>query len=634
MDNNSELESTIYVQDIDIYLNYLRHEFQIKYKNKGLTTEIFFFQSYKLIDNNSLFNYAYIYNYYESLLFFPSYYRINIILTERYFLSRISEKIIGAEFFFGTYNGTIIYEITPDILFIDTNDLKFNVYLVDYNIISYKGKQIFENETRKTIEKYISIENKKNSFLICLSKNEKQKLKNDNFETPIFHFIIHPCYCFKDEDYKNIESIVDSRYEFENKINMEKIDEIKEKYFKDQNIYYDSYFTHYIKNRKSKIQRTINVLLSKSNSEKAKNILSSFIPEKNNEMYDDIILKNYIVAETINNNETNELYVSIPVNKNYIEIIYKRLSKHIKSEMNFFKSSLLHYNSLINDNISLSTSSDFQVNEEIMIEYYKNCFENLIKSEIDLYNDKIYQLMEKYQSSIKEYVNNNEKTILEKIKSIIFTTDNDYQYLLTSYENILIYLKDETKEIIKSIDNLNMNLFTSLNTVLKNHGISSKNYDQIISELKIKLDLENSLKSLYSKRIKEFKQIGISLGISSTLGIATTGFVFGLNSFCNFIGTQIITGSLVGPVGTVAGATVGTITFLGQTIYLQKKNKNHLIQLENDLKNAINCTLDINLNNVINAFEENKCYIEKNLVQIKIFIDILVNRAIMSKSNY
>ena len=179
-----------------------------------------------------------------------------------------------------------------------------------------------------------------------------------------------------------------------------------------------------------------------------------------------------------------------------------------------------------------------------------------------------------------------------------------------------------------------MNLFTSLNTVLKNHGISSKNYDQIISELKIKLDLENSLKNLYSKRIKEFKQIGISLGISSTLGIATTGFVFGLNSFCNFIGTQIITGSLVGPVGTVAGATVGTITFLGQTIYLQKKNKNHLIQLENDLKNAINCTLDINLNNVINAFEENKCYIEKNLVQIKIFIDILVNRAIMSKSNY
>ena len=99
MDNNSELESTIYVQDIDIYLNYLRHEFQIKYKNKVLTTEIFFFQSYKLIDNNSLFNYAYIYNYYESLLFFPSYYTINIILTERYFLSRISEKIIGAEFF-------------------------------------------------------------------------------------------------------------------------------------------------------------------------------------------------------------------------------------------------------------------------------------------------------------------------------------------------------------------------------------------------------------------------------------------------------------------------------------------------------------------------------------------------------
>jgi hypothetical protein len=56
--------------------------------------------------------------------------------------------------------------------------------------------------------------------------------------------------------------------------------------------------------------------------------------------------------------------------------------------------------------------------------------------------------------------------------------------------------------------------------------------------------------------------------------------------------------------------------------------------LENDLKNAIQISLDYDLLNIQYAFEENKCYIERNLVQIKIFIEILVNRAIMSKSNY
>ncbi len=133
MDTYSELESSIYVQDIETYLDILRHEFDIKFKNANLITELLFFQTYHLVDNNSLFNYLYIYNYYQSLLFSPSYYSINIILTERNYLSRLSEKIIGSDFFFGTYNGTIIYEITSDILFIDTSDLKFNLYSVDWN---------------------------------------------------------------------------------------------------------------------------------------------------------------------------------------------------------------------------------------------------------------------------------------------------------------------------------------------------------------------------------------------------------------------------------------------------------------------------------------------------------------------
>ena len=63
MDTYSELESTIYIQDIGIYLDILRHEFNIKFKNPNLMTEILFFQTYHLVDNNSLFNYTYIINH-------------------------------------------------------------------------------------------------------------------------------------------------------------------------------------------------------------------------------------------------------------------------------------------------------------------------------------------------------------------------------------------------------------------------------------------------------------------------------------------------------------------------------------------------------------------------------------------
>ena len=635
MDTYSELESTIYIQDIGIHLDTLRHEFNIKFKNPNLMTEILFFQTYHLVDNNSLFNYTYIYNYYQSLLFSPSYYIINIILTERNYLSRLSEKIIGSEFFFGTYNGTIIYEITSDILFIDTSDLKFNLYLVDWNIISHKGKQILENATRKEIEKYVSIENKKNSFIISSYKNIDKSTNKGYYEnTIIYHFIIHPCYCFKEDDYKKIENYIDSKNELDNKELLNLIDKINANYFKNKKIYLDSYFTHYIEKRTSIIQRTINVIFAKSNTEKAKNILASFIPEKNNEEFKDIILKNYIIAEKIYTQEINDSYNVIPSNKNFIEIIYKRITKHIKSETKFFNSSLIHYNSLINDNISLSTSSNFIINETIKIEYYRNSFNNLVKSEIDIYEDKIYQLMDNFTTSMKDYVINEEKVISSKINSIIITTEKDFKYLLSSYETILKNLKEKTNNIIKELDNLNMNLFTNLNNIIKENGISSKNYDQIISDLKIELDLKNSIKNLFSKKIEEFKELGISIGISSTLGLATTGFVFGINSAANFIGSEIIAGALVGPIGVVAGAAICTLSFLGRTIYLQKKNKSDLIILENNLKNATHISLDYDLLNIQYAFEENKCYIERNLVQIKIFIEILVNRAIMSKSNY
>ena len=71
-------------------------------------------------------------------------------------------------------------------------------------------------------------------------------------------------------------------------------------------------------------------------------------------------------------------------------------------------------------------------------------------------------------------------------------------------------------------------------------------------------------------------------------------------------------------------------------IQYENKYRDDLIYMVLSAKDAIGRTPRINddLLDIQYAFEENKCYIERNLVQIKIFIEILVNRAIMSKSNY
>ena len=56
--------------------------------------------------------------------------------------------------------------------------------------------------------------------------------------------------------------------------------------------------------------------------------------------------------------------------------------------------------------------------------------------------------------------------------------------------------------------------------------------------------------------------------------------------------------------------------------------------MEIDLRNATNVTFEVFKDNAKVGYEENKFMVEKDLIQVKKFIDILMRRAIMSKSCY
>jgi hypothetical protein len=56
--------------------------------------------------------------------------------------------------------------------------------------------------------------------------------------------------------------------------------------------------------------------------------------------------------------------------------------------------------------------------------------------------------------------------------------------------------------------------------------------------------------------------------------------------------------------------------------------------LEIDLRNATNVCFEVFKDNAKVGYEENKFVVEKDLVEVRKFIDILLRRAIMSKSCY
>ena len=631
MDYISESDSTIVSNDLYPYLLSLKHEFEMKYKNEDLKNEVDFLISHRFIDKKSLFNYIFIYQYYENLINNPIIYQINVVLND----DQIKEdlmKVIGVDLDLSNIENKIIIEINCIIFNEQTGIFKFDLFQI--NEENGDKRQILGDVNKKEIEEKLKEENKKIIYYI------KIKFEEENSSVPICQFNIYKSNKINIE--KNKEKYLNLK-EKENEKFKSHISNICNEFFNKNELDLDSYFTRYIYNRKTILQNIINLLITSEINDSDIQILSSFNPESkkissDNTTYKEIILKNYIIFQKkVNQNLNNKIkdYDILPFEIGISQTIYKRILKHFKSEIKFFKNSLNHYNSLINDSISLSTESNFIISEPEMITYHKGSINNLIQSEIEEYNSKILNLYNEFKSNKKTLIDDEEEKILQRINSIYFTTNSDFKTLIDSYTSILLSLKKSSEQFFQNLQLSNQELFSNLNKILQETGIHSQNFNSFLSKLNTNsLNIENNIQNLIDSKTTEYNKLAVQLGISGTLGLATSGLVFTASRAATAIGSDALAGSLGGPVGTVAGIFIGTFTFLGQTYYSFKKNKDDILKLEVDLRNATNVCYEVFKDNAKDGFEENKFIFEKDLKEVRRFIDILVKRAIMSKSSF
>lgn len=631
MDYISESDSTIVSNDLYPYLLSLKHEFEMKYKNEDLKNEVDFLISHRFIDKKSLFNYIFIYQYYENLINNPIIYQINVVLND----DQIKEdlmKVIGVDLDLSNIENKIIIEINCIIFNEQTGIFKFDLFQI--NEENGDKRQILGDVNKKEIEEKLKEKNKKIIYYI------KIKFEEENSSVPICQFNIYKSNKINIE--KNKEKYLNLK-EKENEKFKSHISNICNEFFNKNELDLDSYFTRYIHNRKTILQNIINLLITSEINDSDIQILSSFNPESkkissDNTTYKEIILKNYIIFQKkVNQNLNNKIkdYDILPFEIGISQTIYKRILKHFKSEIKFFKNSLNHYNSLINDSISLSTESNFIISEPEMITYHKGSINNLIQSEIEEYNSKILNLYNEFKSNKKTLIDDEEEKILQRINSIYFTTNSDFKTLIDSYTSILLSLKKSSEQFFQNLQLSNQELFSNLNKILQETGIHSQNFNSFLSKLNTNsLNIENNIQNLIDSKTTEYNKLAVQLGISGTLGLATSGLVFTASRAATAIGSDALAGSLGGPVGTVAGIFIGTFTFLGQTYYSFKKNKDDILKLEVDLRNATNVCYEVFKDNAKDGFEENKFIFEKDLKEVRRFIDILVKRAIMSKSSF
>ena len=177
-----------------------------------------------------------------------------------------------------------------------------------------------------------------------------------------------------------------------------------------------------------------------------------------------------------------------------------------------------------------------------------------------------------------------------------------------------------------------MTLFTNFNKILSSHGISCKKFDNFITNINNNISICQNIDSLKnSDKSNEFKNFLKMTGISGILGVAG-GFV--VNRIVTTVGSEVAGGMIGGPPGMVIGGVIGIGSIIGQSFYHFKNNRKIIDKLYEDLKNSVEMSMELSRNNAEDLVKANERIIKEKIEDVIEYMEIIINRAILSKSNY
>ena len=638
--NDINISSSINLkQDILKYFNSLRHEFDIKIFNKYLENEIIFFKKNRLIDKNTMFNYLYIYNYYKDLIY--NYKEFNIFFfydkndnLENY--NELIEKIMGINLNLKNTYSQIIFEQFFDKNSNNLNNIYYILYESEYNSFKKINNILLESKDIFDIKKYLEQNNNNNKSYIISLFNSNNKINEEDIFLKINYIFINTLN-WNNSDYKSFKIYLNEQYLSINENYLKIFNSYIDKIFENKlNFSSDGYFSRYINNRKNTLLKNLNVFISENEK---KFIINDFLYDNlnkdNNVSYKNINFKNCFFINSnnnINNNKNSNNNLEI-LNDLSIEIFISKIFKYLKNEINFYKNNLLNFFTLTNDNLNLSTNSDFNIPSPDFIFYYENSFQNLIRSKKENYVEKKFNLKVEFHTNIENYTNEE----LKKIKSIFdnkyLIKEKDHNNLIDHFKNLYFEIKDKTNIYLKEIESLNLELFTDFNKILSSHGISCKNFNDFIININNNVSMSQNIESLKNEQndLDEFKNFLKMTGVSGVLGIAG-GFVF--NRVISTVGSEIAGGMVGGPPGMIVGGVIGIGSLFGQSIYHFKNNRKKIDKLFDDLKKSSIMIMEFTRKNAENLVRNNEQNIKEKIEDVEEFMKILVNRAIMCKANY
>ena len=585
--------------------------------------EIETFTKYNIIDENNMFNYIYMHNYYKKLLDDPFVYKINIISNNNEQIKSLLSLLFKEPIENLNLNKQSIYQT-----YINFNDKSQKNLFDSYIIKDNEKKLLIENKPIKEIFAHINVE--ENSEILITP--------ND------FKFNIYPSIIFKfyiDENIeKDIIPIINKNLEkeyIEKNENLKLFEkDILNQYFNNKNTLY---LNEQIYHRTTSILSALNIFLyNKDEWEKNKESIINNIKYKKDEKLKDILINNIIC----NFNENKLYYIDKEKEKdlfnsntsyddennyNLNDNIYKIIYNHFKNEMNFAKTYLINYNSLINDHlkITFNKTDPLKSNDDI-INFFKNNIKSSIETEVENYNKERESIFQDIISIPKNTLLENLSNIKQEIDSKYFITNNTFEYLHSEINNYLSNFQSEILSYITQLDNLNINIFYNLKKILNEQGIYSLNFDGLIKIIAVeRISIQDPIQNLLQKNKNTFAQILASFGISGVVGGASS-FITG--RALTTVGASATAGTFGGPIGIGVGVVLGVGTLFAQARSHFKGNRGHINNLLEEINNNIRKTVDNVEESINKEMEKIRDTMEKDINEIKKVMDIIVDRAI------
>ena len=611
----------------------VKTKFNKKLKDNLFIEEIKAFKKYNIIDENNMFNYIYIHDIYQNLIDNPLEYTINIISKNNVQISEFINQLFN-EKDLNFNNKNISYKT-----YINFKD-KSNHNLYDLYTYNKQDKQLLlNNKSIKEIEEYLNNEENK------LDNNNKNNKNNEILITSKdYKFNSYPSIQFNfyyGEKYDNNLKIIKENLEKDYKEKNEKISSIEknilEKYFNNKNTLYLNDQIYY---RNTLLLSTLNIFLYNDEEwEESKDLILDNINIPKIKGNKDIIINNIICnlikrslyySDKEKERDLFDSNASVDDENNYnlIDNIYKQTYTHFKNEMNYIKTSLLNFNSLINDHmkITYNDNNPLKNNEQDIADYLRNSITSLILSEEEDYIQERKKIYENFINNSKDEVINNINAIKAEIDQKYFITNSTFDYL---QNEILKYMGDYEKNIfdfIKDIDNLNIKIFYDFKKVLNEQGIYSINFDGLIKVVAVeRISIQDPLKNLIQSHKNSFGRILATFGISGVVG-GTASFLAGRAA--SVIGADAAAGTFGGPIGIGVGVVVGVGTLFGQAGYHYKKNRELINSVYDDMNKNVLDTINNVEDSIKKEMEKIDESMEKDIQEIKVFINILIDRVI------